>query len=188
MAARLNCPAFHARVVDKDAVWKKFVGCTDGMIVATSALGMGMDLPNVRRVYHVGQPRTLLDYSQETGRAGRDGEPCEAIILQPAAVTEAPPWMRVKGCPELESTMAQQGALELALRYVNPQSTTCRRVTLALYLDGGRQERTCLQIKEGKVFWRATTAKDSEKRARRKEESLLSGDAIYTARWWFGVT
>jgi superfamily II DNA helicase RecQ len=37
------------------------------VIAATSALGMGVDIPNIRSIIHIGTPRTLLDYTQESG-------------------------------------------------------------------------------------------------------------------------
>ena len=51
-------------------------------MIATTAFGMGVDCPNIRRIIHWGLPTTLEEYVQETGRSGRDSENAVAILYR----------------------------------------------------------------------------------------------------------
>ena len=65
----------------REAVQNEFMASDRGIVVATIAFGMGIDKANIRSVFHFNLPKSLENYAQEIGRAGRDGAPAECEIL-----------------------------------------------------------------------------------------------------------
>jgi ATP-dependent DNA helicase RecQ len=79
----LRAACYHAGLPAKERtqVHESFVADELDVVVATTAFGMGIDKPNVRFVFHHAISESLDAYYQEIGRAGRDGEPADAVLF-----------------------------------------------------------------------------------------------------------
>jgi superfamily II DNA/RNA helicase len=138
LAEGLGCNAYFHDAVGKASMLADFMAGKQRVIVATSALGMGVDIPDIRCIIHVDWPRTILDYAQESGRAGRDGLPSEAIIIGQEGDGRA--------CDDKQTEAEQQ----LVRLYVEGEESTtrCRRRVLDAYLDGREGREGCEEGEE----------------------------------------
>jgi superfamily II DNA or RNA helicase len=123
MAKELGCAYYHGGSVDNEeklAAWLE----TGGLIVATSALGTGVDFPGIVFILHMDLPYGMIDFAQESGRAGRGGEEVDSIVIVEQGKVER---------------MRQSGRLqglddEIMGEFVTTRE--CRRAVMSRYLDG----------------------------------------------------
>jgi superfamily II DNA helicase RecQ len=150
IAEALSCPIYtgDGALMDRQAKeealaqWEGSAGSP--VIAATSALSVGYDYAHIRYVIHAGAPRCLTDFSQESGRAGRSGQPAHSIVLLPAST--APSVSPPQG-PYLHED--ERNADEEAMLLYLSQGH-CLRGVLSQFLDQPQDWRWCMEGEDEK--------------------------------------
>ncbi|MBL0225997.1 MAG: DNA helicase RecQ [Geobacteraceae bacterium] len=140
-AAGFAAAAYHAGLPDEERrrVQDAFRRDDLRIVVATVAFGMGIDKPNVRFVVHYDMPKSVESYYQETGRAGRDGLPSEALMLFGMGdVMTARSLIENSDNPERVRIELQK--LNAMVAYA--EALTCRRRALLAYF-GDQRDHDC---------------------------------------------
>ena len=155
LAEILECEVYHRNVDSKDGKFRRLEGWRRArdngrlgqgrVIVATNALGLGVDVPDIRVVIHVGKVYALKDYAQESGRAGRDGQKSEAIIIRGVKAGD-------------DEQQPDPGHIDIQ-EFV--QGSICRRVILDQVMDAPRVREGCEEGEELCDVCRGTTAEPS---------------------------
>ena len=137
----IRAGAYHAGLAaaERVRVQDAFLKDEIDIVVATVAFGMGIDKPNVRFVVHHDMPKNIEGYYQETGRAGRDGLPAEALLLFGAQDVVTARALVERGSSEERQRIELH---KLNSMVALAESLTCRRRVLLGYF-GERLAEDC---------------------------------------------
>ncbi len=133
--------SYHAGLADDERTKRQeaFINDETRIIVATIAFGMGIDKPNVRFVAHAGMPKSLANYQQESGRAGRDGLEAECWLFYSAG--DLLVWKRIlEQAPTNGRALNEQSLYDIHNFCV---STRCRHRSLCEHFGQAWARENC---------------------------------------------
>jgi ATP-dependent DNA helicase RecQ len=144
--------AYHAGLSSavRDKVYKDFIYEEIDIVVATIAFGMGIDKSNIRFVAHMSMPKTMENYYQEIGRAGRDGVDAQTLLLYTKS-DDVKMRMFIDDIENLEYKDLLYNKLRKMYSFSN--SSECRHKLIAQYFDDDIDacEDICDNCRRGEV-------------------------------------
>lgn len=125
LAEKLGCHLYHRTFEAKEESLDSWIDGSERVMIATSALGTGVDIDGIRLVVHLNRPHGVMDFVQEVGRAGRSGDTIRSHVLLGRREFK---WLQSDGACEREWN--REG---LRLFLIERQ---CRRLRLSAIMDG----------------------------------------------------
>ena len=204
-----NAVSYHAGLPAEERAEKldRFLTEPDLIVCATIAFGMGIDKPDIRYVIHMNLPASMEAYYQELGRAGRDGEPAEAILFYGYGDLRTRRMMIDDTTAPDEVKRVERRRLDVLANYA--EAATCRRNVLLAHfgelrdvpcgacdicqtpptmIDGTSQAKLLMQIMQatGEIYGQAhlidiALGKQTDKIKQARHDRLsLHGDGAAT--------